>query len=80
MSDSTVAVKMASTEMAEGSTLILGEVSRLKDASGILSDSIAEVNSSTEKIKDTGNALKAISGQMKTTIKTIGDEIDLFKV
>ena len=56
------------------------EVSKLKDASGNLNNSVGEINMSAKKIVETGAMLTDISVEMNRSIQKIGEEIDQFKV
>ena len=80
MSDSTAEVKTASAEMSEGNKQILDEVRRLKDATGVMNDSVRLMSSSAIKIRETGSALDTISDKMKASIELIGNQIDNFQV
>ena len=80
MSDSTAEVKTASAEMSEGNKQILEEVRRLKDATGVMKDSVMLMSSSAIKIRETGSELDSISDKMKQSINQIGNQIDNFQV
>lgn len=80
MNNSTAEVRNASSEMSEGNKAILDEVKRLQDATIIMKDSVSEMSQGAEKINDTGASLRAISDNMEKNIRSIGGQIDLFKV
>ena len=80
MSDSTSEVRTASVEMSEGNKQILDEVRRLKDATNVMKESVNLMSGSAIKIRETGSALDNISEKMKSSIQTIGNQIDNFQV
>ena len=80
MNDSTLEVKTAGQEMAEGNKAILEEVRNLQDATGVMQDSMREMSIGAQKINETGEALRVIAGQLSSSIGEIGGQIDQFKV
>ena len=80
MNDSTDEVRNASREMAEGNKMILREVRNLQDSTQAMLGSMNEMSIGAEKINETGEYLKSISGNLKGTIKEIGEQIDQFVV
>ena len=80
MNDSTDEVRTASREMAEGNKMILREVKILQDSTQAMLGSMDEMSIGAEKINETGEYLKSISGNLKGTIKEIGEQIDKFVV
>nr|MBP3282177.1 methyl-accepting chemotaxis protein [Treponema sp.]MBP3283844.1 methyl-accepting chemotaxis protein [Treponema sp.] len=80
MNDSTDEVRTASREMAEGNKMILREVKILQDSTQAMLGSMDEMSIGAEKINETGEYLKSISGNLKGTIKEIGEQIDQFVV
>ena len=80
MNDSTDEVRTASIEMAEGNKMIIREVQTLQDSTQAMLGSMKEMSIGTEKINETGEYLKTISGNLKNTINEIGEQIDQFTV
>ncbi len=80
MNDSTAQVKNASEEMAEGNKAILEEVKNLQEATFSMKTGMDEMSIGARKINETGAALSDMSSQMDSSIKEIGEQIDLFKV
>lgn len=80
MNDSTAQVKNASEEMAEGNKAILEEVKNLQEATFSMKNGMDEMSIGARKINETGAALSDMSSQMDSSIKEIGEQIDLFKV
>ena len=80
MMDSTEEVRTASREMAEGNKAILDEIKLLQEATVAIKESMAEMSAGAKGINETSSHLTDISHKMETSIKSIGGEIDLFKV
>jgi methyl-accepting chemotaxis protein len=80
MNDSTAEVRTASTEMSEGNKAILDEVRRLQEATMVMKDSVGEMSQGAKHINAQGGTLSDISRTMEDSIRSIGKEIDLFKV
>ncbi|MCR4735558.1 MAG: HAMP domain-containing protein [Treponema sp.] len=80
MNDSTSEVRTAGHEMAEGNKQILDEVKNLQDSTLVMKESMEEMSVGAERINSTGSSLNEITEKLRTSIKQIGDEIDLFKV
>lgn len=80
MMDSTNEVRTASKEMAEGNKAILEEIKLLQDATMVIKDSMTEMSAGAKGINDTGVNLTNISKKVESSVKQIGNEIDLFKV
>jgi methyl-accepting chemotaxis protein len=80
MNDSTAEVRTASTEMSEGNKAILDEVRRLQETTMVMKDSVGEMSQGAKHINAQGGTLSDISRTMEDSIRSIGKEIDLFKV
>ena len=80
MNDSTIEVRNASSEMAEGNKMILREVQLLQNSSMSMAQSMEEMAIGARKINETGSALSGIAGKMSESISDIGSQIDQFKV
>ena len=80
MSDTSIQVKLAATEMAAGNNAILQEMLKLKDSSDVIQDSMESVTNSAKNIDETGASLANVSEKMRESIEKIGEEIDLFTV
>lgn len=80
MNDSTSEVRSASMEMAEGNKSILAEIQNLQDATFTMKSGMDEMSVGATQINRTGSELSNISDQMDVSIKTIGEEVDKFKV
>jgi methyl-accepting chemotaxis protein len=79
MNDSSLEVHNAGQEMMAGNRAILDEVKNLQDVTGLIQDSMKEMNYGATKIHETGVALRGISEQMKVAIDEIGAQIDKFR-
>ena len=80
MNDSTMEVKTASFEMSAGQKAILDEVQRLEDATAQMKEKIAEMSKGAKHIGSTGEKLETVSNDVREAIKSIGSQIDQFKV
>lgn len=80
MNDSTSEVRTASSEMSEGNKTILEEIKVLQNATLSMKEGMEEMNIGAKKINETGSNLSSISGNMKSSITKIGDEVDQFQV
>ncbi len=80
MNDSTSEVKAASVEMEIGNNHIIKQMQNLQHATGNMQDKIKTMNNGATKISETGGALHDISSAVSSSIKSIGNEIDSFKV
>ena len=80
MNDSTSEVRAAGKEMAEGNRLILDEVHNLQDTTLVIKESMNEMSVGAKAMNGTSSTLSEISSKARESIKTIGDEIDQFKV
>lgn len=80
MNDSTSEVRNASMEMAEGNKSILAEIQNLQEATYTMKSGMDEMSVGATQINKTGSELSGISDQMETSITTIGEEVDKFKV
>ena len=80
MNDSTMEVRDAGKEMSAGNQAILEEIQRLENNATNMSQCMESMTNSAEKIRENGNVLGTISGKLRTTIDTIGEQIDQFKV
>ena len=80
MNDSTSEVKAASYEMSEGNKAILVEIKNLQDETLTMKQGMEEMAQGTQKINETGSMLGTISKEVETSIKKIGNQVDLFKV
>ncbi len=80
MNDSTGEVRTAGHEMAEGNRLILDEVHHLQDTTLVIKESMQEMSVGAKGMNVTSSTLSEISCKVRDSIKTIGDEIDQFKV
>ncbi|MCF0241131.1 MAG: methyl-accepting chemotaxis protein [Treponema sp.] len=80
MQESSHAVRTASQEMAAGNQSILDEVQRLRDSTTGIRNSVELMTGDARKIADTGGSLGIIVGDITTSIESIGEQVDLFKV
>ncbi len=80
MNDSTKLVQSASLEMIEGSQSIATEVTTLQKETSVMKDSMADMNTSSIKINETGVALKEISELLESSIAEVGKQVDQFQV
>ena len=80
MNDSSSEVKTASLEMAEGNKAILSEIKHLQDATLSMKQGMDEVSDGAKHINHTSASLTDISGKMDASIRSMGDQVDLFKV
>lgn len=80
MNNSTFEVISAVDEMSKGSSAILQEIQCLQNAAFSLKESMNEMKNGAEHIKQTGNELFTISGQMEKSIYEIGLQVDQFDV
>jgi methyl-accepting chemotaxis protein len=80
MNDSTSEVRTASAEMAAGSKAILEEVKNLQESTITMKDNMGEMSSGATKIKETGTALTDVADKVRQSIRSMGDQIDQFRV
>ena len=80
MNDSSSEVKTASLEMAEGNKAILSEIKHLQDATYSMKQGMDEMSEGAKHINMTSANLSDISGKMEASIRSMGDQVDQFKV
>ncbi|MCF0241351.1 MAG: methyl-accepting chemotaxis protein [Treponema sp.] len=80
MNDSTLEVRNAGREMSAGNQAILEEVCHLEDNAGRMSQCMESMTESAGKIRESGTVLGEISERLRTSIDTMGSQIDQFKV
>jgi methyl-accepting chemotaxis protein len=80
MNDSTTEVRTASSEMSAGNKAILDEVKNLQESTIGMKESMAEMSAGAKKINETGKALMNVAQRVKTSIQSIGSQVDQFKV
>ena len=80
MNDSSSEVKTASVEMAEGNKAILSEIKNLQDATYSMKQGMEEMASGARHINQTSANLADISEKMDASIRSMGEQVDQFKV
>ena len=80
MNNSTLEVRNASKEMMEGNKEILLNVHNLQSGSVEMNACMTELKSGADRINKTGEGLFKTAHQVDQSIKTIGDQVDLFTV
>ena len=80
MNDSTSDVRDASKEMTSLNQEVLDDVHKLLDVTTVMKQSMDEMQIGAKKINETGAQLSNLAGKMDDSLKTIGNQIDEFKV
>ena len=80
MNDSTGEVQKASKDMSSKNSLVLGEMTRLRDSSESMRLGMEEMATGARKVGESSVALMDITRTVREAINKIGAEIDLFKV
>ena len=80
MNDSTLEVRNAGREMSVGNQTILKEIKNLEDNTSFMNQYVNEMTRNAERINENGSVLGKISGRLKNSIDSIGNQIDQFKI
>jgi methyl-accepting chemotaxis protein len=80
MNDSTTEVRTASGEMTVGNKAILSEVHNLQETTDMITGSMSDILVLARQIRETAVRLENVSGDVDSSVRVIGDEVDLFKV
>jgi methyl-accepting chemotaxis protein len=80
MNDSTAEVRTASGEMTIGNKAIISEVHNLQQTTDVITDSMADMLVLARQIREASVRLENVSGDVASSVRVIGDEVDMFKV
>ena len=80
MDNNTIEVKNASQKMSEANTVILSEFQNLQNSIDSLETNMASISDGAKTISTNGVRLTDSFHRMNDSVKTIGDEIERFKV